>query len=243
MRSCRRLPPWIGIRAAVVSAFMWINRCMRSWRHRIGCVSDRGAGRGRRVELCSRRAPGQLCSRLLTKPSKSLLRRCLRNHFRRFSSDDLPPRRASISSSREPGSASLSPGPDQLVTQSTSQMQQRSGSGVVYPHAYVHVPFCARRCSYCDFSIAIRKDVPADHFVDAIMAEMVTRGIGLGAAELETVYVGGGTPSKLGGAGLARLIFEIAHLAGVDNFSTSGCLLYTSPSPRDRTRSRMPSSA
>ena len=101
-------------------------------------------------------------------------------------------------------------------------MQQRSGSGVVYPHAYVHVPFCARRCSYCDFSIAIRKDVPADHFVDAIMAEMVTRGIGLGAAELETVYVGGGTPSKLGGAGLARLIFEIAHLAGVDNFSTFG---------------------
>ena len=93
---------------------------------------------------------------------------------------------------------------------------------MVYPHVYIHVPFCGRRCSYCDFAIAVRKDVPADAFIDAIMAEMVTRRISLESADLRTLYLGGGTPSKLGGAGLARLVHEIARVAGVDRFSTSG---------------------
>ena len=91
---------------------------------------------------------------------------------------------------------------------------------VVYPHVYVHVPFCGRRCSYCDFAIAVRKEVPARLFVDAIMAELVTRRVSLDSATLRTVYLGGGTPSKLGGPGVARLIHEIARVAGVDEFST-----------------------
>ena len=91
---------------------------------------------------------------------------------------------------------------------------------MVYPHVYVHVPFCGRRCSYCDFAIAVRKDVPADAFIDAIMAELATRRISLNATSLRTLYLGGGTPSKLGGPGLARLLHEIARNSGVDKFST-----------------------
>lgn len=66
------------------------------------------------------------------------------------------------------------------------------------PHVYVHVPFCARRCSYCDFSIAVRKQVPASRFVDAIKAELATRAFGPSSRPLRSVYLGGGTPSKLG---------------------------------------------
>ena len=91
---------------------------------------------------------------------------------------------------------------------------------MVYPHVYIHVPFCGRRCSYCDFAIAVRKDVPADAFIDAIMAELATRRISLNATSLRTLYLGGGTPSKLGGHGLARLLHEIARTAGVDQFSS-----------------------
>ncbi|HKS05446.1 MAG TPA: radical SAM family heme chaperone HemW [Gemmatimonadaceae bacterium] len=74
-------------------------------------------------------------------------------------------------------------------------------------HLYVHVPFCARRCSYCDFAIAVRRRVPARAFVDGVAREMATRD--LGGAELDTVYLGGGTPSKLGADGVAQLLDAI----------------------------------
>jgi len=74
-------------------------------------------------------------------------------------------------------------------------------------HLYVHVPFCARRCSYCDFAIAVRKNVPSARFVDAILREWswwqdepATR------APLDTLYFGGGTPSHLDATELARLV-------------------------------------
>jgi len=39
-------------------------------------------------------------------------------------------------------------------------------------HLYVHVPFCRRRCSYCDFSIAVRKRIPAREYVEAVLQEL-----------------------------------------------------------------------
>ena len=72
-------------------------------------------------------------------------------------------------------------------------------------HVYLHVPFCGRRCSYCDFAIAVRREVPVRAFIDAIMAELVTRSIEPNP-ELRTLYLGGGTPSKLGGDGVAELV-------------------------------------
>lgn len=76
-------------------------------------------------------------------------------------------------------------------------------------HVYVHVPFCARRCSYCDFSIAVRPQVPVADFVHGIRQELATRvGVGDRQAPLaiDTLYFGGGTPSRLGGAGVASLL-------------------------------------
>jgi oxygen-independent coproporphyrinogen-3 oxidase len=79
-------------------------------------------------------------------------------------------------------------------------------------HLYVHVPFCARRCTYCDFSIAVRRSVPAQEYVDAIRAELDVRFGGRRLA-LDTVYFGGGTPSRLGGEGVTRLLDVIADHA------------------------------
>jgi oxygen-independent coproporphyrinogen-3 oxidase len=72
-------------------------------------------------------------------------------------------------------------------------------------HVYVHVPFCARRCSYCDFAIAVRREVPVDEYLSALAAELDTRFRGH-SEDVDTIYFGGGTPSRLGGAGVARAL-------------------------------------
>jgi oxygen-independent coproporphyrinogen-3 oxidase len=72
-------------------------------------------------------------------------------------------------------------------------------------HLYVHVPFCARRCVYCDFSIAVRSTVPVEEFLGAIQGELAARHANA-SFHLATLYFGGGTPSKLGGKGVAALI-------------------------------------
>ncbi|MES3032854.1 MAG: radical SAM family heme chaperone HemW [Gemmatimonadota bacterium] len=74
-------------------------------------------------------------------------------------------------------------------------------------HVYVHVPFCARRCSYCDFSIAVRKDVPVSEFIDALRGELTLRLADATAPRhIDTLYFGGGTPSHLGSDGVTRLL-------------------------------------
>jgi oxygen-independent coproporphyrinogen-3 oxidase len=62
---------------------------------------------------------------------------------------------------------------------------------------------------YCDFSIAVRSRVPTDEFVNAVEREWLNRHRD-SEFELSTLYFGGGTPSKLGGDGLARLL-DMVH--------------------------------
>ena len=76
-------------------------------------------------------------------------------------------------------------------------------------HLYVHVPFCARRCVYCDFSIAVRSDIPVREFVQAIGRELDVRCRDT-VFDLETLYFGGGTPSKLGADGIQMALDTIA---------------------------------
>lgn len=82
-----------------------------------------------------------------------------------------------------------------------------AADAVTYRHVYVHVPFCARRCSYCDFAIAVRKVTPVQPFLDALEGELAIRlGDRIAPAPIDTLYFGGGTPSRLGGEGIARAI-------------------------------------
>ncbi len=75
-------------------------------------------------------------------------------------------------------------------------------------HTYIHIPFCRRRCSYCDFSIAVRKHLQPQSFIGAIKNEHELR---LKRGEwdddlLETLYLGGGTPSLLPPEHVANLV-------------------------------------
>ena len=80
-------------------------------------------------------------------------------------------------------------------------------------HLYVHVPFCARRCSYCDFSIAVRSTTPIDEYVKALRSDLAQGSVD--GATLTTVYLGGGTPSRLGGPGVASVLAAIRERATI----------------------------
>ena len=81
-------------------------------------------------------------------------------------------------------------------------------------HLYVHVPFCARRCVYCDFSIAVRPEVPEEEYVGAIRRELDLRHAD-SELPLQTLYFGGGTPSKLSPDALRGLLDAIRSRASL----------------------------
>jgi oxygen-independent coproporphyrinogen-3 oxidase len=72
-------------------------------------------------------------------------------------------------------------------------------------HLYVHLPFCAHRCGYCDFVTVVGRRGEHASYVDSLLAELELEGPLL-APELETMFLGGGTPTFTEPAELRRLL-------------------------------------
>lgn len=91
---------------------------------------------------------------------------------------------------------------------------------------YVHVPFCVRRCSYCDFAVQAVREAPTDEWLDAVETEMrlLSAERGWGAPlELDTVYIGGGTPSLLRPDAVAVLRRRLEPFARWDDAAEWTC--------------------
>jgi oxygen-independent coproporphyrinogen-3 oxidase len=79
---------------------------------------------------------------------------------------------------------------------------------------YLHVPFCSRRCPYCDFAIQVGGDQLQERYTEAVLTEL--RRLPAGRFGLDTIHFGGGTPSRLEPSLLGRLLeairehFEVA---------------------------------
>lgn len=76
---------------------------------------------------------------------------------------------------------------------------------------YLHVPFCAERCAYCNFAIVTRQERRIPDFVAAVVRESATRRAELGPRSSDTLHVGGGTPSRLPAKALETLIEQIGR--------------------------------
>jgi oxygen-independent coproporphyrinogen-3 oxidase len=74
--------------------------------------------------------------------------------------------------------------------------------------AYVHVPFCAHHCNYCDFAVAVGHDDLIDRYLDALALELATPGQ---PRPVDTLFLGGGTPTYLRPAQLERLLRDVLH--------------------------------
>ncbi len=80
---------------------------------------------------------------------------------------------------------------------------------------YVHLPWCVRKCPYCDFnSYEARGSVPDEEYVDALLRDLRSELPFVQGRPLATVFLGGGTPSLFSGAAIARLLAGVrAELA------------------------------
>src|SRR4051812_14349393 len=72
-------------------------------------------------------------------------------------------------------------------------------------HLYVHLPFCAHRCGYCDFVTAVGRRDQHYAYVDALLSELELER-DLLAPRVETIFLGGGTPTFTEPAALERLL-------------------------------------
>ncbi|MEU7572964.1 radical SAM family heme chaperone HemW [Micromonospora sp. NPDC049240] len=87
---------------------------------------------------------------------------------------------------------------------------------------YVHVPFCASRCGYCDFNTYTAAElgggVSRETYADSVLAELALAGRVLGDSpppRVDTVFVGGGTPTLLPADDLARILDAIDRTWGL----------------------------
>lgn len=72
-------------------------------------------------------------------------------------------------------------------------------------HLYVHLPFCAHRCGYCDFVTLVGRQAQHGRYVDALLGELELERGDL-SEPLDTVFLGGGTPTFTEPAALRRLL-------------------------------------
>lgn len=78
---------------------------------------------------------------------------------------------------------------------------------------YIHIPFCRRKCLYCDFYSGSPKTIDMDFYIDSLVNELKGRVNEMSGFRLPTVYIGGGTPSLIPPEKFKRLAGEIICLA------------------------------
>ena len=88
----------------------------------------------------------------------------------------------------------------------TPTLPPAGGGGIPFRHLYVHIPFCKHKCGYCDFNAYAGMDRLMPDYVDALERELGAVRKSHQFDRLETVYLGGGTPSLLSPALATRLL-------------------------------------
>ena len=81
--------------------------------------------------------------------------------------------------------------------------------------AYIHIPFCTHICHYCDFNKVFLHQQPVDAYIDALIVEMKRTFERVPTSQLQTVFIGGGTPTSLTARQLDRLLGAIHRIVPI----------------------------
>lgn len=96
-------------------------------------------------------------------------------------------------------------------------MSSTAGGGLVLPPLalYIHIPWCVRKCPYCDFnSHAAGPSLPEQEYVDALLADLDADLDHVHGRELTSIFFGGGTPSLFSAGALGRLLQGVEQRIG-----------------------------
>ena len=76
---------------------------------------------------------------------------------------------------------------------------------------YVHIPFCKVKCLYCDFYSLAERENSIDKFINAITKEIKISSVDVSNWNIDTIFIGGGTPSILKGQQLEKIISALSQ--------------------------------
>lgn len=83
---------------------------------------------------------------------------------------------------------------------------------------YLHLPWCAHKCPYCDFnSHQLRAALPEEAYVQALLADLDAALPGVQGRRLQSIFIGGGTPSLFTAPAIARILAEVRRRIPVDD--------------------------
>jgi oxygen-independent coproporphyrinogen-3 oxidase len=122
---------------------------------------------------------------------------------------------------------------DHLVTEFLAEGSVRD-SWQSFRHLYLHIPFCNHKCGYCDFNAYAGMDRLMPDYIDALERELSSARERLSFEQLETVYLGGGTPSLLPAELVTRLLGFVR--ANFDVASDAEVTLEANPASTDETK-------
>lgn len=111
---------------------------------------------------------------------------------------------------REPSSPAVSP-----ATAALKYLQPGSLNLTALPplSLYIHWPWCVRKCPYCDFnSHESNGPIPETAYLDALRADLEASLPLIWGRKIQTIFIGGGTPSLISAAGLERLMSDVRTL-------------------------------
>ena len=77
---------------------------------------------------------------------------------------------------------------------------------------YIHLPWCERKCPYCDFNSHEATDVPEDHYIRTLLQDLREDSPMIQGRAVETLFIGGGTPSLFSAEAIQKLMRGIAQL-------------------------------
>ena len=77
---------------------------------------------------------------------------------------------------------------------------------------YIHLPWCERKCPYCDFNSHETEDVPEDHYIRTLLQDLREDSPMIQGRAIETLFIGGGTPSLFSAEAIQKLMRGIAQL-------------------------------